>query len=118
MTGMDAASGKPLDGTAHLAQSIGRILSTPIGSRVGLRDFGSALFELLDGPLTAVTRLRIYAAVAIALARWEKRLALTRVGFQAAGADGRAAILIEGRRTDGPAATDLVRLTIPLAPTV
>lgn len=116
MTGMDAATGKPLAGTAHLAQSIGRILSTPIGSRVGRRAFGSALFQLLDGPLTAVTRVRVYAAVAIALAAWEPRLRLTRVGFEIAGAEGRATVTIEGWRTDGPAATELVRLSIPLAP--
>ena len=116
---MDAATGRPLAGTAHLAQSIGRILTTPIGSRVGLRSFGSALFDLLDGPLTPVTRLRLFAAVAIALATWEPRLRLTRVGFDATGAaDGRATLTIEGRRTDDPAPTDLVRLTIPLSPSV
>jgi hypothetical protein len=55
MIGMDAVTGKPMYDTAHLSQSIGDILSTPIGSRVMRRDYGSALFELVDAPGNALT---------------------------------------------------------------
>ena len=114
---MDAVTGKPLEGDAHLAQSINDILSTPIGTRCCLRDYGSALFELIDKPLTGVTRLRVFAATAVALARWEKRLRLTRVTLTSAPDDagtGAAQLTIEGERTDRPAPNSLVALTIPL----
>lgn len=113
---MDATTGKPLAGDAHLAQSIDDILTTAIGTRVGLRDYGSALFELIDAPLTALVRLRVFAATAVALARWEPRLRLTRVGLVAPTGDGSAALTIEGERTDSPSPTSFVKLTIPLRP--
>lgn len=115
MLGMDATNGKPLEGDAHLAQSIGDILSTPIGTRCCRRDYGSALFELVDQPLVGVTRLRVFAATAVAIARWEKRLRLTRVGLIATDpAHGAVQLAIEGERTDRPNPNSLVALTIPL----
>ncbi|RXD05559.1 oxidoreductase [Sphingomonas sp. UV9] len=116
MIGMDANTGKPLEGDAHLEQSIGDLLSTPIGTRCGRRDYGSALFELIDAPLTALVRLRAFAATAVALARWEPRIRLTRVGLvaPAGGATGTATLSIEGERTDSANPTSLVKLTVPL----
>lgn len=114
MTGMDAATGKIISGTAHLAQSIGDILSTPIGSVVMLRDYGSALFELIDAPANALTRSRIYAATATALARWEPRIRLTRVTLSV---DEQSwPLTIEGERIDAASPSEFVRLTIPLRP--
>ncbi len=114
MTGMDAVTGKPLSGTAHLAQSMGDILSTPIGSVVMLRDYGSALFELVDAPGNALTRSRVYAATATALARWEPRIRVTRMSLTID--DARWPLTVEGERTDTAGASDFVRLTIPLRP--
>ena len=115
MLGMDRSTGAPLDGDAHLAQSIGDILTTPVGTRVMLRDYGSMLFELIDRPINAATRLLFLAASADAIARWEPRIRLTRVNFSTTGADGRAALDIEGYRTDRPAgANSFTRLAIPL----
>ena len=48
MIGMSAVTGKPLEGLDHLRQSIADILSTPIGTRVGRREYGSLLAELVD----------------------------------------------------------------------
>lgn len=115
MRGMDAATGKPLEGTAHLIQSIGDILSTPIGTRVMRRDYGSLLPELVDQPANDFTRLRLFAATAIALLRWEPRLRLKRVRFAPrAGDPGAFDLDLEGERTDVPPANSLVRLTFPL----
>jgi phage baseplate assembly protein W len=44
-----------------------------------VRDYGSDLFSLVDNPRDDLTRLRIIAATASALARWEPRLRVTRV---------------------------------------
>ena len=114
MTGADSLTGKPIDGDAHLAQSIGDILSTPVGSRVRRRDYGSTLFQLVDAPLNALTRLRFFAAVAGALGRWEPRIALTRIALGGGNARGEVTVAIEGHRTDRPASDSFTRLSIPL----
>lgn len=114
MIGMDALTGKPLAGAAHLEQSIGKILSTPLGTRVGRRDFGSYLPELLDQPLNARTRVLIFAATADALRRHEPRIALSRVTLLTGEQPGSAVLTLQGRRTDTAAASSLLSLTIPV----
>jgi phage baseplate assembly protein W len=91
MQGTSANTGKPLDGVEHLRQSIRDILTTPIGSRVMRRDYGSRLFELIDAPMNRATLLNIYAATAEALARWEPRFKLQQ--FTASSAEPGAVTL-------------------------
>lgn len=79
MTGMNAQTGRAISGLAHLYQSIGKILTTAIGSRLQRRPFGSELPDLVDAPFNNSTRVRLYAATATALMRQEPRLTLTRV---------------------------------------
>src|SRR3546814_17693493 len=79
MSGMDRNTGAALHGDAHLRQSVATILSTPIGTRVGRRDFGSLLPALTDQPMTSSITLRPYADTAVALSRWEAPLRLRRV---------------------------------------
>lgn len=79
MNGTSATTGKPLSGIDHLRQSIQDILTTPIGSRVMRRDYGSRLYQLVDAPMNRSTLLDIYAATAEALARWEPRFRLQKV---------------------------------------
>lgn len=114
MRGMSRSSGTAIEGDAHLVQSIGDILSTPIGTRVMLRDYGSLLPALIDGPFNAAHRLRLFAATALALLRWEPRLRLTRVSIERADAPGQVRLEIEGERTDRPAPNSFTRLTFPL----
>jgi phage baseplate assembly protein W len=76
---MSAESGERLGVLEHLRQSIRDILSTPIGTRVMRRDYGSALFALVDAPLDRVTVLDLIQATAGALARWEPRVKVQRV---------------------------------------
>ncbi len=79
MRGMHATTGRATTGLAHLSQSITKILTTPPGTRLARRDFGSGLPELVDAPNNDTTRVRLYAATATALMQWEPRLHLTRV---------------------------------------
>lgn len=81
MIGSNASTGRSLDGMDHLRQSIQDILSTPIGSRVMRRDYGSRLYELVDKPLTPATRLDILAATAGAIMDWEPRIEVTDVSL-------------------------------------
>lgn len=79
MEGINAATGKRLGGIAHLRQSIRDILTTPIGSRVMRREYGSRLFRLVDAPLNRSTLLDLYAATAEALDLWEPRIRVISV---------------------------------------
>lgn len=114
LTGMSATTGKPLAGDEHLAQSIRDIVTTPIGTRVMLRDYGCLLFALLDRPMTRATLLLGAMAVTMALAKWEPRIAVTQVTFEGDFASGQATLNVTGNRTDVPG-NALTRLTIPLA---
>lgn len=115
MMGLDREAGTSLDGELHLAQSIGDILTTPIGSRVMRRDYGSMLFELIDQPLSSATRLLVYAASAIAIRRWEPRIRVRRMGLDSdSAAPGQAILTIEGERTDLPRANERIVLSIPI----
>ena len=79
MRGVDANTGKALSDVEHLRQSVRDVLSTPIGSRVMRREYGSQIFRLLDAPLNRSTLMDVYAATAEALKRWEPRFDLTRI---------------------------------------
>lgn len=79
----------------HLAQSIADILTTPIGSRVRRRDYGSRLPDLIDAPMNGETVVELYHATAEALDRWEPRFALERVEILA-GEAGRMDLALYG----------------------
>jgi len=91
MLGMNAQTGEPMDGLAHLRQSVRDILSTPVGSRVMRRDYGSRLFELLDRPMNQELIADIQAVVVMALSLQEPRIRLSnvKVRMTEAGAQGR-----------------------------
>jgi phage baseplate assembly protein W len=103
MMGMDARTGKALSGDAHLAQSIANILSTPVGSRIMRRDYGSRVPDLIDAPAHAATRVQLYAVM-----RWEPRITLTRVALSIIDAlQGRWVLALVGTRTDTGESVDL-----------
>ena len=95
MMGMHAATGRSLTGLDHLRQSVADIITTPIGSRIRRRRYGSEVPELIDQPLNSATQLRIYAATAFALRRWEPRLQLASVQLTR-DTDRAITLLLEG----------------------
>lgn len=95
MNGTNAATGKSITGIDHLRQSIRDILTTPLGSRVMRRDYGSRLYQLVDAPMNRGTLLQLYAATAEALRRWEPRFKLTQVRAESAE-PGRVVLMIAG----------------------
>lgn len=117
MIGMNATTGKPLGGEDHLRQSVTDILLTPIGSRIARREYGSLLPDLIDQPMNALGRMRLIAATALALARWEPRMRVTAVAVTPE-ATGRVTMTIDATRTDVPAPNARTRLLVPLARTV
>lgn len=79
MAGMNRHTGRAWSGDAHLAQSILDILTTPKGSLVMLRDYGSDLPDIIDQPLNGETMIDAYQATAEALDLWEPRIDLARI---------------------------------------
>lgn len=79
MNGINASTGKTLSGVDHLRQSLRDILTTPIGTRVMRRDYGSRLYQLVDAPLGRGTTMQLYAATADAVRKWEPRFKITGV---------------------------------------
>lgn len=79
MSGMDHVTGAEVGDFEDLRQSINDILTTPLGTRLARRDYGSRLFDLVDAPANAANRVLLFAAVATALLRWEPRISLSRV---------------------------------------
>lgn len=93
---MDRTTGRHITGIAHIRQSVADILTTPLGSRLQRRNYGSLLPSLIDQPDNAHSRLRCYAAIASALMKWEPRLRITRVGMTTGEQPGQAMVDLQG----------------------
>ena len=92
---LDLATGGAISGWPHVVQSIETLLSTPRGTRVFRRDFGSELLAHLDGPQSEAGLMGLYVALAEALEIWEPRFALSSVAVSG-GADGAVQLALEG----------------------
>lgn len=109
---MNKKTGAALDEIEHIKQSVNDILSTPLGSRIMRREYGSALPDLIDKPLNNATLLQCYAATAIALAQFEPRINLTKATMHASTtAPGKAQLTLEATRLVGG---EQIKLTLPL----
>lgn len=95
---MNRKTGAAMPLVQHINQSLADIITTPLGSRVMRRNYGSLVPYLIDQPDNAATQLRLVAAVTAAVMKWEPRVHLTRVSI---GHDvqqpGRAEIQLRGR---------------------
>lgn len=108
---MNASTGRSIVDTAHLAQSVADVLTTPIGTRVMRREYGSQLPDLIDWPTNAATRLLAYAATAMALMRWEPRIRLNRVELFLGDRPGQAVLDLDGTLADS---NEAFSLRVPL----
>lgn len=100
MIGMDRHTGKVCQGVDHLKQSIDDILSTPLGTLIGARAYGSLVPAQLDQPANDLGRTRIFAAAALALLRLEPRARVSRVILSPGTRPHEVVLTVTGRRTD------------------
>jgi phage baseplate assembly protein W len=78
--GLNKTTGTGLDSLDdHIRQSISDIITTPVGTRVMRREYGSIVPDLVDQPMNRTTLLRVYAATAAAVMRWEPRFRISRI---------------------------------------
>lgn len=79
---MNIDNGADISEINHLKQSISNILTTPIGSRVMRRDYGSNLFNKIDHPINGELIAEIYLDIVESLFIWEPRFELDQVAVQ------------------------------------
>lgn len=99
MIGMNRTTGKALSGIDHLRQRVADVLTTPIGTRIMRRDYGSRVFELIDNPMNERFKVEMTMAVYEAFKNPLNGLfdlVLMRVSV-AADTDGHAYVDIEGK---------------------
>lgn len=96
MIGMNRVTGKPLAGVEHIVASINDILTTPVGTRVELLEYGSNLPKLVDRPINSLLTVELYSETAKALMRWEPRFRLTSVWIGGRASDGRITLGMSG----------------------
>lgn len=113
--GMNFTTGKEIDGLAHILQSCRDILTTPIGSRLARRSYGSLLPELIDHPGNDANLLRLKAATVMALANWEPRIEIRALDIDiSTTSKGRFVIGMQAVRRDLPQSDRLESLTLDI----
>ncbi|WP_337186703.1 GPW/gp25 family protein [Phenylobacterium sp.] len=103
----------PIEGPQALSEAIRTVLFTPVGSRVGRRDFGSLLPELVDHPENAATTVLLYGATALALLRWLPQFRLARTSIEHLS-PGQARLRVEGRDRTAPDPNALLAFAFPI----
>lgn len=98
-TGIDATTGKVLTGWDHCVQSIGRCLTTRIGSRAIRRHLGSLVPEMQYQNADPATIFRLYVSIAEALSDpdgGEPGFGLRTIELVEDGRSGRFVFLLDG----------------------
>lgn len=99
-TDMSRDNGRPVaDKLAAIRQSLHDIFTTPIGSRIQRREYGSYLFALINAPMNPANRLRLAAALVDAATRWEPRVTLESAIIEV-GMDGKTVLNYRARLLD------------------
>lgn len=76
---MSRETGKQLTEIEHIKQSLADLISTPIGSRLMRRRYGTKLANLLDQPTSEALFLKCYSTIYTAILLWEPRVEISRL---------------------------------------
>lgn len=79
---MSRFSGSSLTEIEHIKQSLVDITSTPIGSRLMRREYGTHLADLIDQPIGQSLYLKIYSTLYSAYMRWEDRIDIDQINVE------------------------------------
>ncbi len=110
--GMNKSTGRKITDAEHISQSVTDIITTPIGSRVMRRTYGSYVPRLIDSPQNNVTRMRLISATVMALTEFEPRIRVRKVEIHA-DKNGKMLMSLNADRADsGDTLTlDNIRMT-------
>jgi phage baseplate assembly protein W len=103
------------EGEVNVRESIRIVLMTDQRERIRLPQFGGTLHRFLFEPNTVATRRRIQDQIAVALARWEPRVAVQSIDVEPDAADPQAAIATITYRLVATQAVERVSLRVSLA---
>lgn len=76
---MSRYNGAELTELEHIRQSLEDIATTPIGSRLMRREYGTLLASLMDQPIGQALYLKIYSTLYSAYVRWEDRIEISQI---------------------------------------
>lgn len=76
---MSRYNGSTLTELEHIQQSLEDIATTPIGSRIVRREYGTLLANLMDQPISEALYLKIYSTLYSAYVRWEDRIEISQI---------------------------------------
>lgn len=105
------------EGEQNIRESIGVILKTEPGERIGVPDFGAGLGRFLFEPNEPATHARIRDAIMRVLGRWERRIQLEEVDVVAHPGDVEAALVTITYRLVATGTRERTNLSITLAAT-
>ncbi|TCR07265.1 GPW/gp25 family protein [Neorhizobium sp. JUb45] len=94
--GVNVGNGNRLTNWQHVQQSIHKILTTRLNTRVMRRDFGSELPDLIDAKMIGRNVLAVYSAAATAIIRWEPRYRVRAARVTNLTADGQVTLELFG----------------------
>lgn len=73
---MSRQDGLSITEIQSIQQSIEDIITTPIGTRVMRREYGSIFPDLIDQPMSDVLVVKMYSAIYTPVSRWEDRISI------------------------------------------
>lgn len=76
---MSRYNGSELTELDDINQSLEDIATTPIGSRLMRREYGTLLASLIDQPTGEALYLKIYSTLYTAYVRWEDRIDINQI---------------------------------------
>lgn len=94
--GIDARTGRPLSGRAHLAQSIAKIVSTIPTERVMRLDFGMNPTRHIGRNISAALAAEFYRDAIVAIHRYEPEYRVRRLQLVSLDRIGGLSVLFEG----------------------
>ena len=83
---MSREIGSNLSELEHIKQSIQDIVSTPLGSRIMRRSYGTQLFNLIDKPTSEALYLKIYSTIYSSILQWENRIDVSQININSLSA--------------------------------
>jgi phage baseplate assembly protein W len=102
-------------GDTNVRESVRVVLTTELGERVMLPEYGGSLGRFLFEPNTVATRHLIADRIGKALAVWEPRLRVESIDVDEDPADPQAAVVTIVYRLVATQARERVALTVSLA---
>ena len=65
--------------------SITDIMTTPIGTRIMRKDYGSKIPDLIDQPMNDILMIQLYSEIYTPILKWENRISIEQINIHEVG---------------------------------